>query len=115
MVFPKNFIALALLVFGMAEASSSPLEEPHIASLFFPELPSSSYQDGSMKFQDIQLDGIVWQSARLWTVWINGEKITSQKPHPHYDIIAVTENWVQIRRPDGQPITLRPGRKHEGG
>jgi hypothetical protein len=63
-----------------------------------------------MKSTGIQLNGIVWQNPQMWTVWINGERITSQQPHPPYEIINVTENLVQVRLPDGQILALKPGR-----
>ena len=115
MVFLKNFIALALIVLSVAEADSTPHDKPYVPSLFFPELSkpplSSSDSKDTLTPPDIHLDGIVWQSPQKWTVWINGEKATSQKPHPFYDIIHVTQNMVQVRQPDGQILDLKPGAK----
>lgn len=51
-----------------------------------------------LKQGEIRLDGILYQSAHEWTIWLNGQPCTPKNHPDGVTIVSVTPHTVELKR-----------------
>lgn len=74
-------------------------------------LENTSKDNGS----SITCQAILYMDSNNWTIWVNGQKISSQQKHPEFQVISVNHQGVELlwtHKNQTLPVTLGVGDLH---
>ena len=92
----SDFPSLMFTANEMQAIESSRLKEIHAA------------QNGPA----ISCDAILYMDPQNWTIWVNGQKITSAQKHPEFQVVSVKEGQVELlwkTKGQAMPVILGVG------